>query len=184
MVRLSRGLPLFLIAHRSQDRPSAHRPRLRRDFPASSLGLADASLASASRDIDELLAADAARTGRSHIFGPCGDDRQHSGHVQPGGCIGIRRVKCGPGFPLLREAVRAHIDGRRGVAAEFLADFPLARAGYLLTSDLSNLDIVLQQLLVDDPAWSLRRQLKTYYLGDFPAESYADGFLAAAQKYV
>ena len=42
----------------------------------------------------------------------------------------------------------------------------------------------LQQLLADDPAWSLRRQLKTYYLGDFPAESYADGFLAAAQKYV
>ena len=44
--------------------------------------------------------------------------------------------------------------------------------------------MVLQQLLADDPAWSLRRQLKTYYLGDFPAEGYADGFLAAAQKYV
>jgi hypothetical protein len=68
--------------------------------------------------------------------------------------------------------------------AEFSADFPLAQAGYLLESDLSNLDIVLQQLLADDPAWSRRRQLKTYYLGDFPAETYADGFLAAAQKYV
>jgi hypothetical protein len=67
---------------------------------------------------------------------------------------------------------------------EFSADFPLAHAGYLLSSDLSNIDIVLQQLLADDPAWSRRRQLKTYYLGDFPTESYADGFLAAARKYV
>ena len=31
--------------------------------------------------------------------------------------------------------------------AEFSADFPLAHAGYLLSSNLSNLDIVLQQLL-------------------------------------
>jgi hypothetical protein len=69
-------------------------------------------------------------------------------------------------------------------SAEFLADFPLARAGYVLASDLSNIDSVLQQLLVEDPAFALRRQLKTYYLGDFPADSYADGFLTAAQQYV
>jgi hypothetical protein len=41
-----------------------------------------------------------------------------------------------------------------------------------------------KQLLAEDHPSALRRQLKAYYLGDFPAESYADGFLRAAQKYL
>jgi hypothetical protein len=68
--------------------------------------------------------------------------------------------------------------------AEFIAEFPLAQAGYVLDGDLSNLDQVLTDLLDADPACGRRRELKTYYLGDFPAANYAEGFLAAARRYV
>jgi hypothetical protein len=67
---------------------------------------------------------------------------------------------------------------------EFIEEFPLAQAGYVLAGDLSNLDQVLGDMLDTDPAVGRRRELKTYYLGDFPATNYAEGFLAAAGRYV
>jgi hypothetical protein len=135
-------------------------------------------LASASRDIDELLAADASRTGRSHIFGPpamTGSILETFNQVD---ALVSDVSSVVPDFLYSEKPFALTLMAAETTTAEFLADFPLARGGYLLNSDLSNLDMVLQQLLADDPAWSLRRQLKAYYLGDFPAERYA------AQKYV
>ena len=142
------------------------------------------SLASASRDIDELLASDAARTGRSHIFGPAAMTGNILDTFNQVDALVSDVSSVIPDFLYSEKPFALTLMADEMTTAEFSADFPLAHAGYLLNSDLSNLNVVLQQLLAEDPAWSRRRQLKTYYLGDFPAESYADGFLAAAQKYV
>ena len=142
------------------------------------------SLASASRDIDELLATDATRTGRSHTFGPAAMTGSILETFNQVDALVSDVSSVIPDFLYSEKPFALTLMAAETTTAAFSADFPLARAGYLLDSDLSNLDMVLQQLLADDPAWSLRRQLKTYYLGDFPADGYADGFLAAAQKYV
>ena len=63
---------------------------------------------------------------------------------------------------------------------EFPAAFPVARAAYVVRNDLGNLDEVLDDLLGADPLQSVRRDMRAYYLGDFPPESYADAFVSAA----
>lgn len=69
-----------------------------------------------------------------------------------------------------------------GEGDRFRELFPLAGAGYVLRRDMANVDDVLDRLLGDDPLaperWATRRR----YLGDFPAESYADAFLDAARR--
>ena len=142
------------------------------------------SLASASRDIDELLAADAAKMGRSHIFRPAAMIGSILDTFNEVDALISDVSSVIPDFLYSEKPFALTSMVAEMTSAEFLADFPLARAGYVLASDLSNLESVLQQLLAEDPASALRRQLKTYYLGDFPAESYASGFLRAAQKYV
>jgi hypothetical protein len=142
------------------------------------------NLASASRDIDELIATDAARTGRAHIFGPAAMSGNILDTFNQVDALISDVSSVIPDFLYSEKPFALTLMAPEMTTRELSADFPLARAGYLLSPDLSNLDVVLQQLLADDPAWSRRRELKTYYLGDFPAESYADGFLAAARKYV
>jgi hypothetical protein len=43
---------------------------------------------------------------------------------------------------------------------------------------------VLDELLGADSMYHVRRECKTYYLGEFPAGEYAQGFVEAAAKYV
>jgi hypothetical protein len=68
--------------------------------------------------------------------------------------------------------------------AEFERMFPLARSAYVIPKDLSNLDEMLDQLLVTDPKASARKQTRVDYLGPFPAENYADAFVGAARNVV
>jgi CDP-Glycerol:Poly(glycerophosphate) glycerophosphotransferase len=142
------------------------------------------NLASASRDIDGLLAADAAKTGRSHIFGPAAVTGSILDTFNKVDALISDVSSVIPDFLYSEKPFAVTSMVAEMTIEGFLADFPLARAGYVLASDLSNLDSVLQQLLAEDQASALRRRLKTYYLGDFPAESYAAGFLRAAQKYL
>ena len=67
---------------------------------------------------------------------------------------------------------------------ELLIDVPAAKAAYVLRDDLSNLDEVFDDLLRDDPLADLRHATKVYYLGDFPDDSYAEGFLDAARSVI
>jgi hypothetical protein len=70
---------------------------------------------------------------------------------------------------------------------DFEAAFPLARAAYVIDGsdrDLdASLDKVLDNLLRDDPLADTRSKMRSYYLGDFPADTYADGFVTAARRY-
>ncbi len=67
---------------------------------------------------------------------------------------------------------------------QLLIDAPAARAAYVIRDDLSNLADVCDELLGADPLASVRNETKIYYLGDFPDENYADGFLAAARNVI
>jgi len=53
-----------------------------------------------------------------------------------------------------------------------------------LRDDLSNLASVIDDLLRDDPLANLRHATKIYYLGDFPDENYAEGFLSTARAVI
>ena len=68
--------------------------------------------------------------------------------------------------------------------AQLLVEAPAARAAYVMQEDLSNLDQVLTDLLVDDPLAEARLATKVYYLGEFDDENYADGFLDAARRVI
>ena len=61
---------------------------------------------------------------------------------------------------------------------------PAARAAYVLREDLTNLAAVFDDLLGPDPLAAERHRTKIYYLGDFPDENYADGFLNAAREVI
>ncbi|MDZ5443607.1 CDP-glycerol glycerophosphotransferase family protein [Micromonospora sp. 4G57] len=72
-------------------------------------------------------------------------------------------------------------------AAQFPEAFPLARAGYVIDAyggRLQGLDAALDDLLGSDPLASTRRDLKKYYLGDIPADRYAQRFLDEASRYL
>ena len=71
-----------------------------------------------------------------------------------------------------------------GTVEEFFAEMPVARGGYVIARDGSNLDSALDDLLGADPHGEVRRSLKTYYLGDLPAEGYANAFLDAARAEI
>lgn len=67
---------------------------------------------------------------------------------------------------------------------DLVRDAPAALAGYLIEDDLGNLDAALDDLLINDPKRDERTGTRIYYLGDFPAETYADGFLDAARTVI
>jgi hypothetical protein len=63
-----------------------------------------------------------------------------------------------------------------------IEEVPAARAAYVLRDDLSDLTEVLDGLLGADPLADDRDATRIYYLGNFPADTYADGFLSAARS--
>jgi CDP-glycerol glycerophosphotransferase (TagB/SpsB family) len=58
--------------------------------------------------------------------------------------------------------------------------FPIAAAAYLLRKDADPKPVLRKMLTADDLA-DARAKLRAYYLGDFPAQNYADAFVAAAK---
>lgn len=62
----------------------------------------------------------------------------------------------------------------------FRDEYPVARAAYLLRSNLGNIDDVLDQLLHDDSLRERRAELRDDYLGAFPNEGYSSVFVEAA----
>jgi hypothetical protein len=65
-----------------------------------------------------------------------------------------------------------------------LTDFPMIRAGYLLRPRFEDPGPILADMLHRDPMASSRHQLRTYYLGDFPSENYAEAFLGQVRTTV
>jgi CDP-Glycerol:Poly(glycerophosphate) glycerophosphotransferase len=141
-------------------------------------------LAAAAAQIDEMLAADVQRTGRQHRFGPAATAGSIFDTFNAADAMVSDVSSVIPDFLYSEKpfVVTSMVPGVE--MEEFIEEFPLAQAGYVLGGDLSNLDQVLSDLLDTDPVVGRRRELKTYYLGDFPAANYAEGFLAAARRYL
>jgi hypothetical protein len=138
-------------------------------------------LMAASEAITALLAEDRARTGTEHVYGTQAE--QVWSIVDCFNAVDALVSDVSSVVPdfLYSEkpfAVAAMVGSVEG----FFDEMPVARGGYVLARDASNLDAVLDDLLGADPQRAERHRLKTYYLGDFPADRYADAFLEAARR--
>ncbi|NMA76214.1 MAG: hypothetical protein GX960_02975, partial [Actinomycetales bacterium] len=77
----------------------------------------------------------------------------------------------------------AMVSPRTG-AEEFVEQFPMARAAYVLVAEgeeLLDLDETLDSLIEVDPGREERLKWATYYLGDIPRDTYADRFVQVAK---
>jgi len=132
----------------------------------------------------QLLEEDRDRTGREHVFGEAATARMslvecmNAADAMISDVSAVAQDWLFSGKPL----ALTNMLGRE--RAEFEAEFPLARAAYLVDRDMAGLDKVLDELLETDPLAATRRATRAYYLGDFPVEGYADRFVEAARSYV
>jgi hypothetical protein len=69
-----------------------------------------------------------------------------------------------------------------GVVADLVAEYPLARAAVLLPVADGDLTAAVADLLGPDSRRQVRAETRSYYLGDWPPEEYADVFVAAATR--
>ncbi|MEO3773181.1 CDP-glycerol glycerophosphotransferase family protein [Micromonospora sp. B9E7] len=130
--------------------------------------------------LTELLAADRARTGRQHVFGAAARELSLTECVNSSDAL-VSDVS-GVISDYLYSGKPYALTDMGGEDDRFVERFPLAGSGYVLRRDMSNLDGVLTDLLDTDPLAEARWATRRRYLGDFPAESYAEAFLTAARR--
>nr|WP_245354665.1 CDP-glycerol glycerophosphotransferase family protein [Brachybacterium sacelli] len=136
------------------------------------------------REIREMLAADAAATGREHLYGDLAETEMSIVDCFNASDAMISDVSAVVGDFLHSGKPLAMVSPRTG-AAEFTREFPMARAAYVLVSqgtEPTNLDEVLENLTGADPHEAERKRWATYYLGDIPRESYAERFVDVARE--
>jgi CDP-glycerol glycerophosphotransferase (TagB/SpsB family) len=143
----------------------------------------DARSAAITNELDQLLRSDKQATGRNHLWGKA--SREDVSIIE---CFNrsdamIADVSSTVTDFLFSEKPFAVVD-MLGEGDGFVQNFPLADGAYILRNDLSNLEQAITDLLVSDPKGHIRRSLKGHYLGNFPAETYADGFVDAARRVV
>jgi len=134
-------------------------------------------------DIGAVLEADREVSGREHLWGAAAElqmsveDCFNASDAMVSDVSAVVSDYLHSGKPFAMVSV-----GR--TPEQLVVDAPAARAAYVIRDDLSNLAEVCDDLLGTDPLLSVRNETKIYYLGDFPDENYADGFLAAARDVI
>jgi CDP-glycerol:poly(glycerophosphate) glycerophosphotransferase len=134
-------------------------------------------------DIGAVLDADREVSGREHLWGPAAEQEMsvedcfNASDAMVSDVSAVVSDYLHSGKPFAMVSV-----GR--TPEQLLVDAPAARAAYVVRDDLSNLVEVCDDLLGADPLISVRNETKIYYLGDFPDETYADGFLSAAREVI
>ncbi|MFS8497147.1 MAG: CDP-glycerol glycerophosphotransferase family protein [Micromonosporaceae bacterium] len=127
------------------------------------------------------LAEDRARTGRAHLWGAAATtdltlfECMNLSHAMICDVSSVASDYLYTGKPMA-------ITDMTGAGSAFVTAFPVARAAYVLDAHATNLAAVLDDLLERDPLADVRRELRTYYLGDAPPDRYADTFLAEARR--
>jgi hypothetical protein len=134
--------------------------------------------------VTELLAADQAKTGRAHKFGAAATTT-----MSLADCVNAADALITDVSGVVTEALYSlkplaltNMLGESGAA--YASSFPLSKAAYIIDADGGNMDLVLDDLLEKDSLEDARRALKSHYLGDFPPDRYADGFLDTARRYI
>ncbi|MBH0008737.1 CDP-glycerol glycerophosphotransferase family protein [Salinibacterium sp. SWN1162] len=142
----------------------------------------NASHAAEAERIVELLAADRAASGREHLWGPAAEK-----DLSTTECFNISDALISDVSSIVPDFLyseKPFAIAAIAASEDFVEEFPLAKASYLLARDGSNIEQVLDELLVNDSLLEERRNWKKYYLGDFAPEGYVDVFLNEAGKYV
>jgi CDP-glycerol glycerophosphotransferase (TagB/SpsB family) len=134
-------------------------------------------------DIGAVLDADREVSGRDHLWGPAAEQ-----HMSVEDCFNASDAMVSDVSAVVSDYLHsgkpfAMVSVGR-TPEQLLVDAPAARAAYVIRDDLSNLVEVCNDLLDADPLGSVRNETKIYYLGDFPDENYADGFLVAARAVI
>jgi CDP-Glycerol:Poly(glycerophosphate) glycerophosphotransferase len=134
--------------------------------------------------IEQILTEDRMASNRQHIFGDIAEMKMSLIDCINAADALISDVSSVASDWLFSEKpfALANVLGEDQVVFE--KEFPLAKAAYVLDNEAGNLGGVLDELLETDSMSKIRRECKTYYLGDFPTEEYAQGFIDAAASYV
>ncbi|MFI7302765.1 CDP-glycerol glycerophosphotransferase family protein [Micromonospora aurantiaca] len=131
--------------------------------------------------LTELLAADRAKTGRPHLFGAAA-----ARELTLTECVNRADALVSDVSGVISDWLysgKPYAVTDTGADGEYFVErFPLAASGYVLRRDMSNVDEVLTDLLDADPKAAQRWAARTRYLGDFPADGYAEAFLSAARR--
>lgn len=141
-------------------------------------------LREAGRRICEMLTADAAATGREHLHGEVAE-REMSVVECFNACDAMISDVSGVVGDFLHSGKPLAMVSPRTGAAEFVEQFPMARAAYVLVArdgELENLDEVIGALTGADPQETERKRWATYYLGDISRDTYAERFLEVARQ--
>ena len=140
-------------------------------------------LAAACREIEQVLADDAAASGRAHLFGAAAATEMSVVDCFNAADAMISDVSSvvpdflfsGKPFALVAVGVTTE---------EFRAANPVARGAYVVDEALTTLGDALDALLHEDPLRAERLRLRTYYLGDVERADYEECFLEAAREVV
>ncbi|MFP5282759.1 MAG: CDP-glycerol glycerophosphotransferase family protein, partial [Actinomycetes bacterium] len=128
-----------------------------------------------------LLADDAARTGRNHVFGADAErdrtllDCINSADAMVSDVSAVVSDWLFSGKPFAMIAVPTEPE-------LFVRDYPVARASYVVRGDLSDLEPALTAMLGPDPMAGSRLAIRADYLGDFPVATYAEVFVDAVRQ--
>src|SRR5690606_19987106 len=125
-------------------------------------------------EIKALIAADAAETGRAHLWGSQAESVSLSDCVNASD-VAISDISgtasdwlyCGRPFAMTDP---------KGFGEDYLEEFPLAKAAYLLDRNAANIEEVLDELLVTDSKAGVRAEVREYYLGDIAPEDLVEVF--------
>jgi hypothetical protein len=134
-------------------------------------------------DIGVLLDADREVSGREHLWGAAAELQMSVEDCFNASDAMVSDVSAVVSDYLHSDKPFAMVSVGR-TPEQLLIDAPAARAAYVIRDDLSNLADVCDDLLGPDPLASVRNETKIYYLGAFPDENYADGFLHAAREVI
>lgn len=134
-------------------------------------------------EVEELLRADAAASGRAHKWGAAASEAMTFFDCVNASDAMVCDVSAVASDWLYTEKPFAVFDAR-GEGEEFAETFPLAKCAYCIDGDGANIDAELEALLGADPLREERTKAKLYYLGDFPAETYERAFVDTAQRYI
>ncbi|GAA1682882.1 hypothetical protein GCM10009830_32550 [Glycomyces endophyticus] len=128
-------------------------------------------------DIKSVIAEDAARTGRPHLWGD-----QAETAVSLTDCVNAADAAIsdisGTASDWLYSGRPFAMTDPKGFREHYLDEFPLAKAAYLLEPKAGNIEAVLDELLVRDSKADLRAAVREYYLGDVKPGDLADLFAA------
>lgn len=135
--------------------------------------------------IDQLLREDRQVNGRGHVFGRAAQVEASLVDCFNASDALISDVSSVVTDFLYSEKPFAVVAMRPGMSEEeLIVELPLAAGGYMLPANMPKANRVLDELLRTDTRAKIRKDLKSYYLGDFSPQNYADGFLDAARRYV